>query len=122
VNLYKNPFGSEMVGFERLFFAARSSLVMVQRTPSRVLKAAFAAAGSLPFSPNHAAQSSEARNAGMRSSRVFGGKGLNQIAFVFGPEVVAVPARLCVEPRTDLTRVYPITPSLSRRRQRLRHL
>jgi hypothetical protein len=58
---YSKPPRSDTVGLPRFCDALRSSLVIVQRTPSVVLQAAFAAAGSLLLSPSHVAQSAESR-------------------------------------------------------------
>jgi hypothetical protein len=49
--------------------------------PSRVLHAAFAAAGLLPPSPSHVAQSSGARKAGVRSDFACSAEGVSINAF-----------------------------------------
>src|ERR1700761_8360321 len=62
------PLGSLTVGLARLALeVAFSSLVMVHFRPATVLRQALASAGLAPFSPSQVAQSSLARNAGIRS-------------------------------------------------------
>ena|ERR1700722_12279604 len=65
--IYSSPDGSDTVGLPRFCDALRSSLVIVHRTPSVVLHAAFAAVGLLPPSPSHVTQSAGSKNAGIRS-------------------------------------------------------